>query len=93
VTAEGTKQILRLRADHVPWQEIEREIVALDPVTSTYISINGSGTLLWHELASGATQDTLAARLVEMYGIDEPRARTDVAAFVDALARRGWLAA
>ena len=84
-------RMLRLRADHLPWREIDGEIIALDPATSSYVSINGSGTLLWHELVEGTTTQELAARLTDAYGIEREQAQSDVDAFVSQLGASGWL--
>lgn len=82
---------LRLRADALSWREIDGEVVAVDIPTSTYLSANSSGALLWTMLSKGATQEELASTLVEAFDIDEERAQADARAFVDALAARGLL--
>lgn len=83
---------LQLRAEGLNWREIEDEVVAVDTVTSTYLSANGSGLLLWRELARGATHDELVSRLVDAYGIDRERASGDVDQFVEDLSTQGLLA-
>ena len=82
---------LRLRADELSWRAIDGEVVAIDVPSSTYLSANPAGAILWQMLATGATQHDLAARLVEMFGIDPGLATSDVAAFVDDLTQRGLL--
>lgn len=82
---------LRLRADDVEWREIDDEIVLLDGRQATYLSTNGSGTLLWRALAAGATREQLVTTLVDAYGIDERRATADADDFVAALSSQGLL--
>lgn len=85
------QRVHKLRTDHFHWREINDEIIALDPTTSTYMSVSGSGRLLWQQLLEGATEEALASRLVANYGIEEERARHDVDVFVEELASSGWL--
>ena len=82
---------LRLRPDDLNWREIDGEVVAVDAETSTYLSANPAGALLWQMLAEGATHDAMTQRLVDEYGIELDRASTDVEAFVAALRARGLL--
>ena len=84
---------LRLRTDDLEWRQIDDEIILLDAREGTYLSINGSGTLLWRAIASGATREQLVKALVDTYGIDERRATGDAEEFVASLASQGLLAA
>jgi hypothetical protein len=83
---------LRLREQDLTWREIDGEIVAIDVAKSAYLSSNPAGSLLWTMLASGATREELAARLVETFGIERERAEADVDAFLASLDERGLLA-
>jgi Coenzyme PQQ synthesis protein D (PqqD) len=73
---EGGKQ-LRLRSDRISWREIDDEVVAVDVATSTYVSANASGKVLWRALADGATHDELVAALTTEFGIDRDRAAAE----------------
>jgi hypothetical protein len=84
---------LQLRDDGLKWREIDGELVAVDVLTSTYVSANPSGMALWQALAKGATREALVDELVDSYGIDRERAGGDVDAFLDDLRRRDLLAA
>lgn len=83
--------MLRLRQDAVEWKEIEGEIVALEAETSTYLSANSSGALIWRSLVRGATREQLAEQLVQRYGITPEVAGADVDAFIADLSARGLL--
>jgi hypothetical protein len=83
--------MLRLRDDRVRWREIDEDVVAVDIDRSTYLSTNGSGALLWLELARGATRDQLVERLAQAYLIDSERAATDVDGFLSELNGQGLL--
>ena len=82
---------LRLREDAVRWREIDREVVAVDLVSSIYLTTNESGVRLWRRLADGATTDELVDELVEAFGIERERAAADVHSYVDALDARNLL--
>lgn len=82
---------LKLRDDRVRWREIDEDVVAVDIDRSTYLSTNGSGALLWLELAQGTTRDQLVERLAQAYLIDSERAEADVDAFLSDLNGQGLL--
>lgn len=82
---------LRLRGDGLQWRAVEQEILALDGRTSTYLSANGSGALLWRQLADGTTREALVRSLVDTYGIDESTAAADVDRFTEELERHALL--
>lgn len=82
---------LKLRDDRVRWREIDREVVAVDLDSSTYLSTNGSGALLWLELAEGTTREALVERLAQAYMIEAARAEADVDSFVHDLRSQGLL--
>jgi hypothetical protein len=82
---------LRLREDAVPWREVTGEVLALDIGSSSYLSANPAGTLLWKMLATGTTREELIRRLVEKFGIDVPRAGEDVDLFLRELDARDLL--
>lgn len=85
--------MVQVRTDDVVWQSIEGEIVILDNRASRYLSLKGSGAVLWPHLVGGASTDDLAGALVETYGIERDRAERDVDAFIASLRERGLLSA
>jgi Coenzyme PQQ synthesis protein D (PqqD) len=82
---------VKLRDDRVRWRELDAEVVAVDIDSSTYLSTNGSGALLWLELAQGTTRDALVERLAQAYLIDAGRAGADVDSFLAELRGQGLL--
>ena len=80
---------IRLDDSRIAWRTIDEEIVAVDIETAEYLSINGSGTVLWAALARGATETELASMLVETYAITPERAREDIETFLGTLRERG----
>ena len=82
---------LKLRDDRVRWREVDEDVVAVDVDRSTYLSTNGSGALLWLELAGGTTRDRLVERLAQAYLIDDERAAADVDNFLSELNGQGLL--
>jgi hypothetical protein len=75
----------------VTWHVAGDDVVVLDLQGSVYLKLNGSGRVLWERLVEPCTEGDLVAALVDMYGIDEARARADVEAFVADLRGRGLL--
>ena len=88
---ETTVTELRLNEAAVSWREVDGEIIALQLVSSEYLSTNGSGALLWKSLAAGASRDHLIDLIVREFGIDPEQAAADTDAFLDALAAQGLL--
>jgi hypothetical protein len=82
---------LKLRSEDLEWRHLDDEIVVLDGREGTYLSINGSGALLWPSLATGATSEELIGTLVKTYEVDESQARADTEQFVASLRAQGLL--
>jgi Coenzyme PQQ synthesis protein D (PqqD) len=80
----------RLREGAI-WREADGEIIAIDDHHMSYVSTNGTGTLLWKQLAAGASIEELADGLVSTFGIDRSRAESDVRTFVANLDEKGFL--
>ena len=67
------------------WQKVDDEVVVLDLGESVYLGVNDTGAVLWPLVVAGTSQDRLVDELTSRFGIDDDRARADVAAFVDQL--------
>jgi hypothetical protein len=74
--------VLRLRDDGVAARAFKDDMVVLDLRTSTYLSTNAAGTVLWHVLERGATRAQLIAALLDEFEVDGARAAADVDAFI-----------
>jgi hypothetical protein len=72
-----------IRTESLSWREIDGEIVILDLQASKYLSLNGSGALIWRALTEGADDSAIVDRLSSHFEIDKQQAATDVAAFLD----------
>jgi hypothetical protein len=92
-TGNSTADVIRLDAKRVSWREIDGEIVAVDMQTAEYLTMNGTGAVIWEALAAGTTQAGLANRLADEYEISPHRAGEDVAAFLQTLRERGLVSA
>lgn len=82
----------RLDPASTAWRLVDGDVLGLDLQTEEYFVIKGSGVALWHRMADGATDEELAGVLTERYDLPLERARTDVAAFLDTLRKRGFAA-
>jgi len=82
----------RLRQDAI-WREADGEVIALDDRLTAYVSTNSTGSLLWKQLADGASADELAERLVDTFGIERELAERDVRTFLAELDAQGFLQA
>lgn len=83
---------LQLRREDLEWKEIDGEVVALDGREAEYLTVNGSGALLWRLLAASATRNELVDALLETFEVEPATASADTDAFLDALSQRGLLA-
>lgn len=68
-------------------------LVLLDLAGGLVLSSNVVGGRIWQLLEQQWTPVQIAAQLAAEYGIDDERARTDVAGFVGALESRGLVSA
>ncbi|MEZ0165663.1 PqqD family protein [Kineococcus sp. LSe6-4] len=80
-----TSTTIRTRADLV-WQEVDDQVVVLDPGTSTYHGVTGAGTTLWPLLVRGTTRAELVAELRSVFSVEAARAEDDVEVFLTELA-------
>jgi hypothetical protein len=76
--------MVRLK-QNIEWQRVDDEIVVLDLTTSSYLSVNDTGAVLWPLVVDGATEAELARALASRFPIAPDQARTDVRAFVERL--------
>ncbi len=82
---------LKLRIADVASRAIKDETIVLDLRSSTYLSTNPAGTVLWHELEAGTTRSRLVRALLEEFEVSEEQAAADVDAFLEDCQRRGLL--
>ena len=66
--------------------------LVLDVRTSQYLSVSGSGIVIWGMLAEGTTRDQIVARLLDEFEVDSNTAAMHVDKFIDDLSQRGLLA-
>jgi hypothetical protein len=78
-------QTVRINSQDLVWKEIGEDIVVLHMSTATYLTINGSGRVLWRLLVDGATRQDLTDALVSTYGIGAEQAGEDVDTFLSSL--------
>lgn len=78
--------------DRVAWRVVDGDIVAVDMETAEYLTMNGSGALIWEALAQSPTEGELVDLVVEAYAISSQQAAADVAAFIGDLRQRELVA-
>ncbi len=83
---------MRLSPD-VVYRRVNDELLVLNLGVSRYFQVNPSGTLLWELLGTddGVSETDLVTALTDTFEVDDETARTDVAAFVDAMRSMGAL--
>jgi Coenzyme PQQ synthesis protein D (PqqD) len=74
-------------------REFENETVILDLRTSSYLTSNRVGRLIWRELERGTTCSQIVTAVVDTFEVDRERAAADVDVFLDECRRRGFLKA
>ena len=72
----------QLRAGALDWIDRDGEIVVLDSDRSIYLSLNGTGAVLWRAIVNPASEDHLVRSLVQEFEVGEERARADVTRFL-----------
>jgi hypothetical protein len=88
----GSGHIHRLRSVDLTWRELGDRIVILDLQTSSYLTVEASGTTVWKLLQAGATTDDLAEALCGEYDVDHETAVGDIEEFLGDLSAKGLLA-
>lgn len=81
---------MRRRPD-VVCQQVGGSVVGLDQATGRYFTVDGSGVLLWEQLASDTDVECLVSQLIAAYEVSPNVARRDVLAFLRDLRRQGLL--
>ncbi len=82
---------LQLRTEDLEWREIAGDIVVLNARDASYLTLNGSGALLWRMLTTSTTRDELVGALLDAYDVSESTALADTTAFLQTLAEQGLL--
>lgn len=82
---------MRLRIDGVTNRKVGNETIILDHQGGQYLTVSGSGTLLFDLLRDERDQDQLVAALVTAFDVDEETARRDVKEFIEGLSAAGLL--
>lgn len=88
----GEEPRLQLRRQDVAARSFNDETIVLDMRSSSYLSTNSAGTVLWRELERGTTRSALIGALLEQFEVTQVQAAADVDAFLADCARRGLLA-
>ena len=83
---------LKLRDADVAARGFKDETIVLDLRSSTYLSTNAAGTVLWNRLAQGTTRSALISALLDEFEVPPDRAADDVDAFLRDCRERGLLA-
>jgi Coenzyme PQQ synthesis protein D (PqqD) len=83
------EQVWRLQTDSITWQRVAESVLVFDLRNSTYLSIDGCGIVVWELLSRGARLDDLIRIVTETFDVNVDTAHSDLAAFLQDLARRG----
>jgi hypothetical protein len=75
--------------DSVLIRELQGESVLLNLDSESYFGLDEVGTRMWSALASTQTTDAACEALLSEYEVEPETLRTDLSAFVDALAEAG----
>jgi hypothetical protein len=80
-----------VRVDQVVWQNIDGEVVIVDPESSTMRILNKTASLIW-SLADGTRQtEGIIAEVCRVFDVDEEQARADVDEFCRELLEAGLI--
>lgn len=80
------------RGNETFWQELDREVVALDLVAESYYSMNETGSLIWKMLQDQEhSVDSICSELASVHDGDVEELREPVRAFLVQLVNAGLL--
>lgn len=79
---------VKLDPSVVAWRELDGAVLAVDRRNGDTLSLNGTASLLWEDLAVGTTAEALTEALCEAFDVGRATAAADVAAFLDQLGDR-----
>jgi hypothetical protein len=82
---------VHLRDSGLSSRKFGGEVVVLDLESSRYLTISGSGVLLFELLREEHDRDELVAALLSAFEVDEDTVRRDVDAFIADLSDAGLL--
>lgn len=83
---------MRLDTSRLTWQELDGEAVVLDLASSTYFTVNRTGTFLLGLLRDEQGEQDLVSALEREFGQrGNPQVTEDVHAFLEVLRRRRML--
>ncbi len=83
------EQVWRLQTDLITWERVDESVIVFDLRNSTYLSIDGSGIVVWESLSRGADMNELIGVVTDRFDVNADTARTDIGRFLAELARRG----
>lgn len=71
-----------IKSEDLSWRAVGDELVILDLRGMRYLSLNGTGAVLWTALENGASDDELVGLLIDRFERDGPSAERDVDDFL-----------
>jgi Coenzyme PQQ synthesis protein D (PqqD) len=77
-----TRQHLRVHPDVIDTELAPGEIVLLHMKTTTYSSLNATGSRVWSGLKQGLSVEEIGRRLQEEFDVDEDQAHRSVLSLV-----------
>lgn len=73
----------------VLFQRLNDGAVLLDLVSEQYIGLDAVATSIWQLLMEDGNTESVIAKMLEMYEVDEERLRSDMARFIEQLYAQG----
>jgi len=78
-------------AESTIFQDLATESIMLDLQSENYFSLDDVGTRMWQLLSEHPETETVVARLLEEYDVDEATLRQDLAVLIGQLTGAGLL--
>jgi Coenzyme PQQ synthesis protein D (PqqD) len=82
---------LRLRSHHMTWRRLGDSVIVLDLNNSTYLSLNGTGVVIWEQLVRGTTISAIVRSVTDQFDVEPAVAELDINLFVEDIRSRGFL--
>ncbi|MDD5698341.1 MAG: PqqD family protein [Victivallaceae bacterium] len=75
-------KVLICRNDNPLANELDGEVIMLDPEAGTYYNLNRVGSVIWKFLEQPATLDDICRKVLSQFDVDEELCRKDTVEYI-----------
>jgi hypothetical protein len=71
--------------------ELDGEICLFNPLTATYLNLNGSASAIWNLIADKASEEEIIRALLDAYDVEEALCRSETRDFLNEAVGKGMV--